>query len=245
MSKPLAIAIVIPLLSAVFAVIPANGSTGMVEPAGINMVSNEATYVLGESVQMTGRVDFPLDLNNLMRIQVFTPSGELYRIDEFKINSDGGFVWSFNLPSTEAGQWVVNARFSTRDTDVVLNVLQADVFDKIYVKSTGIWNVQGSNITASGGIVGEGLFIRATLVNDEQVSQSFMMIVQILDQDRAAKAMLLALGSLPAGESIERSVPWLPEEQGSYTAEIFVWSSLNDPTPLVEKHSVAFSVNSQ
>ncbi len=56
--------------------------------------------------------------------------------------------------------------------------------------------------------------------------------------------MLLTLGSLQGGESIERSMSWLPEEKCSYTAEIFVWSSFDGPMPRVEKHSVAFNINS-
>lgn len=210
----------------------------------MTMSSNEAAYVLGEKVQLTGKVDFPLNLNNLMRMTIYTPSGEIHRIDEFKINNDGGFTWSFTLPTTEAGQWIVNARFDTREAQAVINVLAADVFDKIYIESASVRDMQGNNITVIGGNIGKNLEISTIVVNDEQVSQSFILLVQILDQERTAKSMLLTLGSLQGGESIERSVSWLPEEKGSYTAEIFVWSSFDGPMPLVEKHSVAFNINS-
>jgi hypothetical protein len=242
MSKSISALAAITLLSSLTGVlIVAYGST---PELGITMSSNEATYVLGEKVQLTGRVEFPLNLNNLMRMTIYTPSGEIYRIDEFEINNDGGFTWSFTLPTTEAGRWTVNARFDTREAQAVIDVLAADVFDKVYIESANVLDMQGNNITATGGNVGKNLAISTIVVNDEQVAQSFILLVQILDQDRTAKSMLLALGSLQGGESIERSVSWLPEKQGSYTAEIFVWSSLDDPTPLVEKHSVAFSVSS-
>jgi hypothetical protein len=243
MSRLVAAAIAVSLLSTLLlAAFPfAQGST---EP-GIFMSSNEASYVLGERVQLDGRIDFPLDLNNLLRMRVFTPSGEMFRIDEFKVNNNGGFSWSFTLPQDEAGEWRVNARFDIREVEIAINVLEADVFDKVYIESADLLDVRGNNITSEGAEVGENVAISTTLVNDEQEPQSFMLMVQILDEEGVAKAMLLTLGSLQPEESIERSASWLPDRAGSYTAEIFVWSSLNDPAPLVEKHSLAFGVSSQ
>lgn len=72
--------------------------------------------------------------------------------------------------------------------------------------------------------------ITATLANDEQVSQSFMFIVQIIKEEGAAGS-LLTFGSLQPGESVNSSVSLLPKEQGAHTAEIFAWTSLNSPTP--------------
>ncbi len=135
----------------------------------MTMSSNEAAYVLGEKVQLTGKVDFPLKLNNLMRMTIYTPSGEIHRIDEFKINNDGGFTWSFTLPTTEAGQWIVNARFDTREAQAVINVLAVDVFDKIYIESASVRDMQGNNITVIGGNIGKNLEISTIVVNDEQV----------------------------------------------------------------------------
>ncbi|MEW6604318.1 MAG: hypothetical protein AB1351_06470 [Thermoproteota archaeon] len=242
MSRPIAALAAIALLSTLsWTLTVVHGSS---TSQGITMSSNETKYVLGERVQLTGKVEFPLNLNNLMRMTIYTPSGEIYRIDEFEINTDGGFTWSFTLPTTEAGKWIVNARFDTREAEVVIDALVADVFDKIYIESANVLDLYGNNITATGGSVGKSLTISTILVNDEQIEQSFMLLVQILDQERTAESMILTLGSLEAGESIERSVSWLPEKKGNYTAEIFVWSSLDGPMPLVEKHSTAFSINS-
>jgi hypothetical protein len=245
MPRPIAIAVsLLPaLLIAVFPLSAAQGSAGMVEPSGVTVSTNEVAYVLGEAVQVTGQVEPPLDLNNLLRITVFTPGGERFRIDEFKINNDGRFTWSFNLPTTEAGQWVINARFSTKETEATITVLETDIFDKVFMESPTLFDVQGNAIASVGGRVGENVAITAALVNDEQVLQPFTFIVQIIDEDGAASSMLLTLGSLQPGESINPSVSWLPKEKGAYTAEIFVWNSLNSPTPLVEKQAVAFTIS--
>lgn len=245
MPRPIVIAVSLlsALLIAVFPLSAAQGSADIIEPSGITISTNESAYVLGEMVQATGKVEPPLDLNNLLRITVFTPSGEMFRIDEFQISSDGRFTWSFNLPATGEGQWTVNARFSTKEAQAAITVLETDIFDKVFMESLALLDVQGNAITSGEGRVGESMTITATLVNDELVLQSYMFIVQVIDEDGVVSSMLLTLGSLQPDESINPSVSWIPKEQGAYTAEIFVWSSLNSPTPLIEKQAVAFSIN--
>ncbi|MGI0049638.1 MAG: hypothetical protein ACREAW_08855 [Nitrososphaera sp.] len=246
MPRPIVIALSLlsPLLIAVSQMSAAQGSAGIVEPSGMTISTNEAIYVLGETVQVTGQVQPPLDLNNLLRITIFLPDEEIFRIDEFKINNDGRFTWTFNLPANDTGQWVISARFSTIEAETTITVLETDIFDKVFMDSPALLDVQRNEITSGEGKFGENIAITATLVNDEQVSHSFMFIVQIINKDGAVDAVLLTLGSLQPGESINPSVSWLPKERGAYTAEIFVWSSLNDPTPLVQKQAVAFSVTS-
>lgn len=243
-SLGIAVSLLPVLLIAVSSMSAAQGSAGMVEPSGVTISTNEDAYVLGETVQVTVQVQPPLDLNNLLVMTIYKPSGETFRIDEFEINNDGRFLRTFSLPTTEPGQWTINARFSTKEVDAIITVLATDIFDKVFMESPAILDIQGKEIKSGDGKIDESIAITATLVNDEQVSQSFIFIVQIIDEDGAAGSILLTLGSLQPGESINPSASWLPKEQGAYTAEIFVWSSLNDPTPLVQKQAVAFSVTS-
>jgi hypothetical protein len=243
---PRSIVIAVSLLSALLiAVSPmsaAQGFAGMVEPSGVTISTNEDAYVLGETVQVTVQVQPPLDLNNLLVMTIYKPSGETFRIDEFEINNDGRFLRTFSLPTTEPGRWTINARFSTKEVDAIINVLATDIFDKVFMESPAILDIQGKEIKSGEGKIGESIAITATLVNDEQLSQSFIFIVQIIDEDGAAGSILLTLGSLQPGESINPSASWLPKEHGAYIAEIFVWSSLSSPTPLVEKQMVSFSI---
>lgn len=194
----------------------------MVEPAGITMSTNEVLYVLDEAVQVTVQVQPPLYLNNLLRFNVYTPGGDTFRIAEFAINSDGRFVWTFDLSSSEAGQWTINARFSTKQVEATINVLETDVFDKVFIESAALFDVRGNEMTSNEVRVGENIAITATLINDEQVSQPFMFIVQIIDDDGAASSLSLTPGSLMPSQSTNPSTSWLPSEQGIYTAEIFV-----------------------
>lgn len=175
-----AVSIISVLLVAVFTLPAAQGSTGMVEPAGIVVSTNEAAYVIGETVQVTGQVQPPLDLNNLLRMTIFDPSGERFLIDEFEINNNGGFTWSFNLPTTEVGEWVVNARFSTKEAEAAITVLETDLFEKVFVENLTLLDLQGNAVTEVE--VGESTVITAALTNDEQVPQSFMFIAQVINK---------------------------------------------------------------
>lgn len=80
------------LLIAVFHLSAAQASSGTIEPSSVTISTNKAANLVGETVHVTGQIGYPLDLNNLLRIMVFTPSGQTFRIDEFKINSDGCFT---------------------------------------------------------------------------------------------------------------------------------------------------------
>jgi hypothetical protein len=129
-----------------------------------------------------------------------------------------------------------------QEAQAAITVLETDLFEKVLMESPMLLDVQGNAITSAGRRVRENMAITATLVNDEQVSQSFMFIVQVINEDGAVSSILLTLGSLQPGESLKPSVSWLPKEQGPYTAEIFVWSSLSSPSPLVEKQTVAINI---
>src|SRR5687768_13208658 len=136
MPRPIVIAVSLlsALLIAVSPMSAAQGSAGMVEPSGVTISTNEDAYVLGETVQVTVQVQPPLDLNNLLVMTIYKPSGETFRIDEFEINNDGRFLRTFSLPTTEPGQWTINARFSTKEVDAIINVLATDIFDKVFME---------------------------------------------------------------------------------------------------------------
>jgi hypothetical protein len=78
---------------------------------------------------------------------VYTPCRTIFLIEEFDINSDGHFTWSFNLPTTEAGEWVVNARFSTKEAEAAITVLETDLFDKVFMENLTLLDLQGNAVT--------------------------------------------------------------------------------------------------
>jgi len=86
----------------------------------------------------------------------------------------------------------------------------------------GIWNTK----------VGKQVQIATDVTNGLDRSQPFAYIVQVQNQDGVVYSLSWITGTLDAGQSLSPSQSWLPTTPGTYTAQIFVWTSVNNPDAL-------------
>lgn len=87
---------------------------------------------------------------------------------------------------------------------------------------SGVWNTK----------VGKQVQITTDVTNGQDRSQPFAYIVQIQNQDGVVYSLSWITGTLDAGQSLSPSQSWMPTTTGTYTAQIFVWASVNDPDAL-------------
>ncbi|HJU14126.1 MAG TPA: hypothetical protein VJ792_06670 [Candidatus Nitrosotalea sp.] len=84
--------------------------------------------------------------------------------------------------------------------------------------------------------------IAADVTNGLNRDQPFAYIVQVLDNNGVVVQLSWLTGTLTAGQSLNPSQSWTPTSTGNYTAQIFVWSGIDNPDalspPLVMKISV-------
>ena len=97
----------------------------------------------------------------------------------------------------------------------------------------GMWNTK----------VGKQVQITTDVTNGQDRAQPFAYIVQIQNQDGIVYSLSWITGTLDAGQSLSPSQSWMPTTPGTYTAQIFVWASVNNPDalspPLVMKIAVS------
>ncbi|MGB9124941.1 MAG: hypothetical protein WA833_04130 [Nitrosotalea sp.] len=86
----------------------------------------------------------------------------------------------------------------------------------------GMWNTK----------VGKQVQIATDVTNGLDRTQPFAYIVQIQNQDGVVYSLSWITGTLDAGQSLSPSQSWLPTTPGTYTAQIFVWTSVNNPDAL-------------
>ena len=86
----------------------------------------------------------------------------------------------------------------------------------------GMWNTK----------VGKQVQIATDVTNGLDRSQPFAYIVQVQNQDGVVYSLSWITGTLDAGQSLSPSQSWLPTTPGTYTAQIFVWTSVNNPDAL-------------
>jgi hypothetical protein len=90
---------------------------------------------------------------------------------------------------------------------------------------------------------GDQVQITADLTNGQDREQPFAYLVQVQNEDGVTVALAWISGSLAAGQSFSPALSWTPTEAGSYTATVFVWESVDNPTALSEPVSVDIEVS--
>jgi len=85
--------------------------------------------------------------------------------------------------------------------------------------------------------------ITADLANGQDREQSFAYLVQVQDGNGVTVSLAWITGSLSAGQSFSPALSWIPDASGSYTATVFVWESVDNPTALSPPVTVTITVN--
>ncbi len=80
--------------------------------------------------------------------------------------------------------------------------------------------------------VGKQVQITADLRNNQDIEQDFAYIVQIQNEDGVTISLSWLTGKLVPAQSFSPALSWTPNLAGTYTATIFVWESIDDPSAL-------------
>jgi hypothetical protein len=113
--------------------------------------------------------------------------------------------------------------------------------DKLTMSNPQLINQFWAGITGaeSGNMIG----IESDIMNYSSNEITFTFIVQIKDKEGITVALTLLQDlSASPNHSFKPAVFWLPDEDGNYEAEIFVWQSVNNPVPLAPISTVNFDV---
>ena len=79
---------------------------------------------------------------------------------------------------------------------------------------------------------GQQIQITADLTNGQDRDQPFAYLVQIQDANGVTVSLSWITGTLTAGQSLNPAQSWTPQSSGTYTAQIFVWQSIDNPNAL-------------
>ena len=84
--------------------------------------------------------------------------------------------------------------------------------------------------------------IVADLTNNQGKDQPFAYLVQVKDVNGVTVSLSWITGLLSAGQTMSPSQSWIPTVEGTYTAEIFVWASIDNPDALSAPLSIKITV---
>ena len=86
----------------------------------------------------------------------------------------------------------------------------------------GIWHTK----------VNKQIQITADIVNNQDKPQPFAYLVQIQNQDGVVISLSWLTGSLDSSQTLSPAQSWVPTIPGIYTAQIFVWEGIDNPSAL-------------
>jgi hypothetical protein len=89
---------------------------------------------------------------------------------------------------------------------------------------------------------GQQVQIAADVSNGQSKDQAFAYLVQVQDGNGVTVSLAWITGSLTAGQSMSPALSWTPDASGTYTATVFVWESVDNPTALSPTVSVDIDV---
>ncbi|MFQ5969158.1 MAG: FxLYD domain-containing protein [Nitrososphaerales archaeon] len=106
----------------------------------------------------------------------------------------------------------------------------SDLGSKVGVSRLSLVDQQGNGVGSSAP--GERVWIKSDLKNKLSADQGFIYIVQIKDNNGFPVAINWVDGTLTPNMSFAPSISWVPDEEGVYFAEVFVWHDMENPIPL-------------
>ena len=70
------------------------------------------------------------------------------------------------------------------------------------------------------------------ITNKQKIEQPFAYLVQIQDSNGITLSLTWITGTLTANQNLSLSQSWMPKASGTYTAQVFVWQSIINPSAL-------------
>lgn len=156
-------------------------------------------------------------------------------------SSSGTFSALFTLPSViTPGSHTVTANDGSNTASATLSVGGVTGSNVVNVSQMKLVNQLGASVSRPS--VGMQVLVQSEVRNTLSTDQEFAYIVQVKNSEGATIMISWMTGTLPAGKQYAVAQSWLVEDEGDYTAEVFVWQSISNPVILAPMQKITFNV---
>ncbi len=208
----------------------------------IQSMLDQDEYGVGDLVEVTGDVR-PAVAERPVLFEVRNPNGNVYNSGQAFPTEDGTFKYQFKLGGTRAipGKWTLTTTYLAQQTRSTFDVGAIPTkFMRINVESPE--TVDQNSDPVGEGALGTPIGIQSTLVNSENRAITLTYIVKVTDSEGLTLMVSWIKGSVGSGMSLKPTIFWIPETSGSYSVDIFVWDSLDNPMPLSSPTKISINV---
>ena len=152
--------------------------------------------------------------------------------------AEGDSVTADYTDGTLPDPYSTNDDIAITDTAIIGTIVPP--LERAPVSNARVVDSFGNALTSVS--VDQQVQITADLVNGQDRTQEFAYLVQIQDSNGVTVSLAWITGQLNTGQSLAPAQSWTPEAAGSYTATVFVWESLDNPTALSPPDTVTINV---
>jgi len=212
---------------------------GIETPVSLTASTDKKEYLLEETVTITGKTS-PVSDKSVI-VQVFNPSNMAISFAQIQPSKDSSFQHSFPLKGNLAiaGNYTINITYSGKSITMSMMVIEPpqnepeeeEPMEKI--TAAGLSFVDANGSIKESVSVGEQILIQTRLTNNQSEEQDFVYLVQVKDIDGVTVMISWIKSSINPGQIVSVAQSWLPEEDGNYNIEAFVWEDISNPMPLI------------
>lgn len=209
----------------------------------ISVTTDKSVYRMGEKVTISGIAGIPTTIPEVsptipkkivnatvvksVLLEVFTPENDLFLSKQVSTLSGGKYSYTFTVGET--GVYTVKASINSFTASTTFKVEQA-LGAKVTTGPIQFADERGMSIGTAR--VGQDILIRTSIKNTLQTSQDYSYIVQVKDADHVTVLLAWKNGSITSLGLSTPAVAWIPESEGTYDVEAFVWNDIDVPEPL-------------
>lgn len=113
---------------------------------------------------------------------------------------------------------------------------------RITIDDTNLVNALGTSVVDNVN-VNQQVNISSTMTNNQDVTQEFVYIVQIKDEQGIVVSISWIGGESAPAKTFTSSLSWTADKLGQYTIDIFVWEDLVNHNALSEKITLQINVS--
>ncbi|MFB5610320.1 MAG: hypothetical protein ACE5R3_07900 [Nitrosopumilaceae archaeon] len=121
-------------------------------------------------------------------------------------------------------------------------VYALEPLERVQVTSPRLADFRGGTVSENV-IVNQLVIITADITNGQDITQDFVYIVQIKDEQNIIRYLNFFKAEVEPAKTFSPGVSWTPNLSGKYVVEIYVWESFVNPEPLSKFHTLELTAS--
>jgi len=221
-------------------------------PQSITISTDKTSYHYRDNYTISGQVN-PVVPHQKISIEILHPSYPHPELISLEPNADGSYLQTlqFAVKAIPSGNFSIIASYAGAKNQTTFSYAGPGCDTDFFPSGPIIRGAAANNArivdpygnAIVGAVkVGQQIQITDDLANGYDCVQPFAYIVQIQDVNGVTQSLSWITGTLDINQSLNPGQSWIPTAPGTYTAQIFVWDSLDNPNSLAPPMSTTIFV---